>query len=222
MAFLILIIGVLEVAGIGFFILNKFGKQKGEESSQDSLAKIEQLVTVNNELAQRSEGAANSLVDIAEIRLKVKALLTARESQKAERGRITITQAELETIENRLRELDEISRELEASALETKEELKILDRKQRDLNNKNEVLKQEIADSFQRMEEIFTKVELSAQVQEQVDRMKSELVRSEQQIVELMNNIQSGNDQYFSMKKRYDALDIEYAQLYEKFSEQQK
>jgi hypothetical protein len=36
-----------------------------------------------------------------------------------------------------------------------------------------------------------------------------------------MGEIQKGNDQYFILKKRYDALDIEYAQLYEKFAEQQ-
>jgi len=35
----------------------------------------------------------------------------------------------------------------------------------------------------------------------------------------LLLQVEQGNEQYFQMKKRYDALDIEYAQLYEKFSE---
>jgi hypothetical protein len=31
--------------------------------------------------------------------------------------------------------------------------------------------------------------------------------------------IEAGNEQYFILKQVYDALDIEYAQLYEKFAD---
>jgi chromosome segregation ATPase len=58
-------------------------------------------------------------------------------------------------------------------------------------------------------------------MQEQITRAKSELLKTEQQIQTLLEEIQAGNEQYFILKKRFDALDIEYAQLYEKFAEQQ-
>jgi hypothetical protein len=51
--------------------------------------------------------------------------------------------------------------------------------------------------------------------------MKAEIEKAEEQIETLLTQITAGNEQYFILKKRYDALDIEYAQLYEKFAEQQ-
>ena len=71
------------------------------------------------------------------------------------------------------------------------------------------------------LDEIISQIELTAQMQEQVARARAELVRTEEQIQTLLTQIQEGNEQYFVLKKRFDALDIEYAQLYEKFSEQQ-
>ncbi len=49
--------------------------------------------------------------------------------------------------------------------------------------------------------------------------MKAELLQTLERIDMLLVQIEQGNEQYFIMKRRYDALDIEYAQLFEKFSE---
>jgi chromosome segregation ATPase len=145
--------------------------------------------------------------------------LDISESLKAERGRNTITQAELETVEGRLRELEEIERELEASGIETKEELKILNKKERELSNKNDALKEEIAASMQKVGELMSQMQVSAEMQAQVDEMKVDLLQTQDKIAMLLQQIEQGNEQYFILKKRYDALDIEYAQLFEKFSE---
>lgn len=58
----------------------------------------------------------SSMVEISKLAEKAAAIKQIQESLKAERGRITITQAELETVETRLRELDEIEREGKSSA----------------------------------------------------------------------------------------------------------
>jgi hypothetical protein len=50
--------------------------------------------------------------------------------------------------------------------------------------------------------------------------MKSELLRSEEKIQTMLNEIQQNNEQYFNLKRRYDALDVEYAQLYQQLTEQ--
>jgi chromosome segregation ATPase len=146
----------------------------------------------------------------------------ARESLKAERGRVIITQAELESVEVRLRELDEVNRELEASTLETKEELKIFQKREVDLKTKNEELRVQIADSTTKLEALMSEIEMSVQMQEQVKVMRADLLKSEEQVETLMNEIQKGNEQYFISKRRYDALDVEYAQLYQQYMEQKQ
>jgi chromosome segregation ATPase len=160
------------------------------------------------------------MADAEEYEQANKELATSRESLKAERGRVIILQAELEGIEVRLRELDEINRELEASALETREELKILQKREGELKTKNQELRVQIADSTVKMEALMSEIEMSVQMQEQVKLMRADLLRCEEQVETLMNEIQKGNEQYFVSKRRYDALDVEYAQLYQQYIEQ--
>jgi len=168
----------------------------------------------------RIEQLRAEMADAEEYEQANKELATARESLKAERGRVIILQAELEGIEVRLRELDEINRELEASALETREELKILQKREGELKTKNEELRVQIADSTVKMEALMSEIEMSVQMQEQVKVMRADLLRCEEQVETLMNEIQKGNEQYFVSKRRYDALDVEYAQLYQQYIEQ--
>jgi chromosome segregation ATPase len=219
MSMLVLLVSILEAVGIGFYLFKTSKKlNAGSQSVFDMLSdEVGQKRKIREALVQ-FEG---EMVEPTELKTAAKSYLIARESLKAERGRVTITQAELETIEVRLRELDEIARELAASMTETKEELKILQRKEGELSTKNEQLKAQISDSVSKMDAIMSDIEMSAQMQEHIIRMKSEIVKAEEQTETLLGQITAGNEQYFILKKRYDALDIEYAQLYEKFSEQQ-
>ena len=173
-------------------------------------------------LWQQVQRLSADMADPKELGETVRSFSVARESLKAERGRVTIAQAELDMIELRLRELEEIHRELEASTTETKEELRILQRKEDELKAKNDGLRFQIADTTAKMERLMSEIELSAQMQEQITALQSELVRAEEQAQTLMNEIHKGNGQYFILKKRYDALDVEYAQLYQQFNESQR
>ena len=130
------------------------------------------------------------MADPQQLSSSAKAFTTARESLKAERGRVTIAQAELDMIEVRLRELEEITRELEASTTETKEELKILQRKEEDLKSKNDHLRVQIAVTTSKMETIMSEIEMSAQMQEQVLKLRGDLLQSEEQGQTLLNEIQ--------------------------------
>lgn len=219
MAILILILGIIEAGALaGFlFVMTK----KLNSGAVESAVNLEEEVTTKRELNERIKILSAELLDVKLLKDKVAELIVSKESLKAERGRVTITQAELETIEVRLRELDEIARELEASMTETKEELKILQRKEKELSNKNEALREQIQSSLTKMDEIISQIELTAQMQEQITRARADLMKTEQQTQTLLDQIQAGNEQYFILKKRFDALDIEYAQLYEKFAEQQ-
>jgi chromosome segregation ATPase len=194
------------------------GLMRGRSSGRSNLANLENELQQKQGFKNRIEQLYQEMVDLTTLRELNKELRVFEDSLRAERGRFTITQAELETVEARLRELGEIERELEASGLETQEEMKILQKKQEDLRNKNQNLKKRIADSVQKINVLMGEIELSTVAQEQMAAMQTELLQTERKVDVLIVQIEEGNEQYFILKKRYDALDIEYAQLYEKFA----
>ena len=209
MALIILIVGILQAAVVGVVI---FLRARAVNAGRESVyANVLAEVGEKRALWSRIQELSHEMADPQQLLLSAKAFTTARESLKAERGRVTIAQAELDMIEVRLRELEEITRELEASTTETKEELKI----------KNDHLRVQIAVTTSKMETIMSEIEMSAQMQEQVLKLRGDLLQSEEQGQTLLNEIQRGNEQYFILKRRYDALDVEYAQLYQQFNEGQ-
>ncbi|MCB0354691.1 MAG: hypothetical protein KDD64_14240 [Bdellovibrionales bacterium] len=218
MTYLIVLIAGLISAGAAAGMLVSVGNP-GKSGAQDVLKVLKKKQKEKSEVQERVQGFLDHMVDAGSVKKVIDDIRALEEALKAERGRITITQAELETVETRLRELEEIERELEASGIETKEELNILKKKEAELASQNSLLKEKIQKSLQELESVLQEIEMSAQAQEQVMAMKQELILTEQKIDLLMLQIEEGNEQYFILKKRYDALDIEYAQLYEKFAE---
>jgi chromosome segregation ATPase len=216
----IVVVGVVQAVLIGTVLF--FFARRTNRSSAAVFEVVQDEVAQKQRLAETLGALTRELADPDEVRSAAKSFLLVREALKVERGRAMITQAELETIEFRIRELDEVARELEASMTETREELAILQRKEEDLAGRNQHLKQQISESMAKMDALGGGLTLSSQMQEQIARMKSEVMRAEGQIQILMEQIQAGNEQYFTFKKRYDALDIEFAQLYERFTEQQR
>lgn len=211
------IVALIEVGAAVGLMYATFAKRK--DAARGVVDAVARQAAEREAILEKVKALSAEMVDLAELKGKVRELRLAKESLKTERGRITITQAERETVEGRLRELEEIERELEASGLETKEELTILQKKQKELASKNDGLKTQISTSVQQMDELLSKIEMTAQQTEQVQAMKAQIIQTEQKIDTLLLQIEQGNDQYFILKKRYDALDIEYAQLFEKFSE---
>ena len=210
------IVGVLCTACCaGLFYWQLLRQRRGTGGAS---AKFRDELQQRRELKEQIEALYGQMTELDALRQQGRALLTFRESLKTERGRITITQAELETVEARLRELEEIERELQASGTDTQEEIKILEKKRNDLAGRNDNLKKQISASLAQMEAALGEIELSAQMQEQIAAIKTEVVQTQQRIDALLIEIEQGNEQYFLLKKRYDALDIEYAQLYEKFA----
>jgi chromosome segregation ATPase len=220
MSWMILLVAGTQSLLIGA-ILYRRAIAQGKQANAGS-AMVKEELSIKRELWNRLESLRREMADPADHERALSEVNIARESLKAERGRFIITQAELESVELRLRELDEVNRELEASTLETKEELKILQKREGDLKTKNEELRVQIADSTTKLEALMSEIEMSVQMQEHVKVMRADLLKSEQQVETLMNEIQKGNEQYYISKRRYDALDVEYAQLYQQFMEQKQ
>ena len=185
---------------------------------RSNLLGLKKEVVEREALLQEFEGLLQGLVSSEELVGKVRELVSVTSALKIESGRSVIIKSELETVDARFRELEEIERELEAANLEAKEELKILQKKERGIAEQNESLKQRIQIALEEMERTFSKIEMTSQMQEQIARMKSELLSVQSKIDLLLLQLTESNEQYFVYKRRYDALDIEYAQLYEKFS----
>jgi chromosome segregation ATPase len=206
---------VVSAAFIGLVVF-LYLKQKG--SAGGSTGKFREELELRRKLKDELEGLYAQMADVSSLRKQGRALIGVKESLKTERGRITITQAELETVEARLRELEEIERELAASNLDTQEEINILLKKREALATKNDNLKQQISSSLAQIDTVMGELQMSAEMQEQIGAMKVEIVQTQEKIDSILLQIEQGNEQYFVLKKRYDALDIEYAQLYEKFA----
>lgn len=220
MSWVAIVIAIVQSVLVGAFLFRRT-MLAGKEARSSSQA-IKEELALKQELWSRIESISAEMADPVEYEKINADVSRAREALKAERGRVIIIQAELESVEVRLRELDEVNRELEASALETKEELKIFQKRESELKTKNEELRVQIADSTTKMEALMSEIEMSVQMQEQVKIMRADLLKSEEQVETLMNEIQKGNEQYFIFKRRYDALDVEYAQLYQQHIEQKQ
>jgi chromosome segregation ATPase len=217
MTALILAIALVQALVVGAIV---FLRARAANAGRERVyANVLEEVEQKRALWDQVQKLSSELADPKELAERIRNFAVARESLKAERGRVTIAQAELDMIEVRLRELEEIHRELEASTTETKEELRILQRKEDELKAKNDNLRVQIAETNSKMEVLLSEIEVSAQMQEQVVNLKAELLRSEEQVQTLLNEIQKGNEQYLILKRRYDALDVEYAQLYQQFNE---
>jgi len=220
MTALILAIALVQALVVGAIV---FLRARAANAGRERVyANVLEEVEQKRALWEQVQKLSSELADPKELAERIRNFAVARESLKAERGRVTIAEAELDMIEVRLRELEELHRELEASRTETKEELRILERKEGELRLRNDQLRTQISEANVKIETIMREIELSAQMQEEVVNLQAELLRSEEQVETLLNEIQRGNEQYFILKRRYDALDVEYAQLYQQFNEGQR
>lgn len=143
-------------------------------------------------------------------------LVELEERLRAEQGRLTITQAEVEAVDSRLRELEEVERELEASSIEAAKEVEMLRSQSRDIENRNEALKQQLKLSFDQIDILLGQLGSSQAAKDQLNEMKTAMVDTQERIEYYTEQIQDINERYGKLKSAYDALDIEYAQLYEK------
>jgi chromosome segregation ATPase len=138
------------------------------------------------------------------------------ESIRTERGRLTITEAELEAVDTRLRELEELKRELEVSNMDAVKELDMLRGQEREVKAQNEALKEQLENSMEQLEMLLTMLAHSAAAVSRLTTAKNELIETEKRAAFFEEQIAQINSKYMGLKKAYDALDIEYAQLYEK------
>jgi chromosome segregation ATPase len=211
---LILIIAIIEIALVAFGLWYVFNKKIG--AAYQSLTAIKEQILERKKLKSDIEERADKMVNIEVLAFAVTQYRKIEAEFETEKTKVALVQSDLDMSEKRLRELEEMEREIQNSRIDLEQELEALKSKESQLRNKNDKLKTDITESMQYAEELIWEIELSAQIIEQVKFVKSHLIATEDKIEKLLLQIEEANKQYSNLKIRYDALDIEYAQLYEK------
>lgn len=214
--FYLIIFGIIQALVLAvavFFVI-----YKKRLVIQNLNSDLKHCIEKNNVTYQKVSSLMKEMVPFSDLKDKVITLNKIKEDIKQKTGKISIAEAEKEAVNNRLKELEEISKELEASALETKKELDLLEAKQRELKNKNEQLNMKIQDNEVEIERSITVLEIGEDLQEKINEVKKHLTATQEQTKTLTMQLEGEKNQYLILKRRFDALDIEYAQLYEKYS----
>jgi|688.fasta_scaffold602142_2 chromosome segregation ATPase len=213
--FLVFLTSLLSSGAIGYLT---FFRMKGGNQSGESEKEIEEAFRSLQDLLARLEAAKPRVVAINQVLPLVKELETLDDELKNKNVKVSIVLSELEAVEFRLQELEEIRREVEVSAAEIKDELRALQEREAELRSRREELESMLQASVEKMSTIASELSMSDEMQMQIERMQGELVSTQDQCDKLLVQIQQGNEQCIAMKQRYNALDIEYALLYERFA----
>jgi chromosome segregation ATPase len=217
MQLLWMIIVLLVYAATGAFVFFRVsGKRKEIIQAQELNLKI-----ARDELEAKQEHL-KELLDISlglvrnEDVLALDAMLDdLQASINAEKGRVTITETEVDAIEIRLRELGELKRELEVSNMDALREVEMLKSQERDLANQNEALLEKLTEANDQVDILFNMFPDEG-IQSNFNKVKEEISEIQTKLGFYQSEVGNINQQYVVLKKAYDALDIEYAQLYEK------
>ena len=217
MVMVIVVILLIFVAGSGAVVARVYGQVRARESAMEANFNIlkEEIETrrgILEKIGQHSLG----LTSADTIEALNSDLVRSEDELRSEQGRITITQAELDAIESRLRELEEIERELEASSIEASREVEMLRSQERDVRARNDALRAQLESSMLQIDNLLNQLQSSHAAQEQLTRLKGELIETQEKTEWYTEEICKLNEKYLALKKAYDAIDIEYAQLYEK------
>ena len=211
--FIVLIFG----AGLGttVMLVKKRSSADGEQLKHN-LGVLEKEISDKQDTLRDLAGLSLGFVDKESFAALEEQHRATEEELRAERGRLTITEAELEAVDTRLRELEELKRELEMSSLDATRELELLRAQERDMAQQNEALKGQLQSALDQLDMLLDMVASSAEAVDRLNRAKSQLIEAEKKSSWYTEQTISINHKYIALKKAYDALDIEYAQLYEK------
>ncbi len=220
MFWILIILLIYIVAVIFFFIKIRESRLKVDQAQQENIRVAkEEHANKKNKLTEFASLAlgyvkteeitdANNLIQSIEMQLN------------SEKGKQAIAEAEVEALDLRLRELEELKRELEVSNLDAIKEVEMLKAQQRDMANQNEGIKSQIKYSLDQIDLLIGMLENNEAAQAELSKSREHLIEAEKKILFYEIEITKINKQYIGLKKAYDALDIEYAQLYEKRQQQ--
>lgn len=210
------IIATSLLGSIGSAVLLMKKGKKGIETLRLNLENASGEYAIKEEVYTELAGFALGLVGKDEVSEMKKKVVEADNKLQTERGRVAITKAELASVEQRLCELEELERELENSAFEASQELSQLRGEEDEIRRLNEQLEAELNQSLDKLDSLLSEVSQNRELADALNATRTEMVESQRQLEWYQSEVKEINQKYLTLKKSYDALDIEYAQLYEK------
>lgn len=216
----IIVIGVLYALGAMFVVFRLFSEAKHYELAlSQGLKVLEDEIASKKKVIEGVEDLKNNLCRPEEY-AKIKGEVGSYDEKlRVERGRVTITEAELDALETRLREMEEIERELQASAVEFTREVDMLKTQESGLAERAQDLRKQLDRSLGELDRLLVQIGDSVVAKEKITEAKTQVLQIQDKVEWYRQEFANVNVKYLSLKKAYDALDIEYAQLYEKQNE---
>lgn len=195
--------------------------RKGVENSQtENLSRAKEELETKTKLTNKLASLVLGLTTTEKVKEAEDGLSDFESILGAEKGKQAIAEAEIEALDIRLRELEELRRELEVSNMDAIKEVEMLKAQERDMSNKNLGIQDQLKSSLDQIDILMDMLSNNVKAQEELNKSKTQLIEVEKNITFYEQEITKINKQYVALKRAYDALDIEYAQLYEKRQQQ--
>jgi hypothetical protein len=208
-------------AGVVFALVFQTAKKIGGSQKLD-IEKLQKAVEERSVLLDKVRALSSELVTSDEIGEKGKILNAMRLASESESARFAILQAEIEAVEIRLRELEEIERELQAGTTDAVAELRGIEKQLGEIDAKGEVVKASLAQIQALMGGLQAELAQQPDIQSSADSVLKTAGETNVVAANLLVFLRDAAAGYHKLKLRYDALDIEYAQLFEKMQQSGK
>ncbi|MDR2337542.1 MAG: hypothetical protein LBE20_02705 [Deltaproteobacteria bacterium] len=122
----------------------------------------------------------------------------------------------VEMVKQKIADLDAITSELRTTMLESSQEMDMLRTQENSLRAKTSELKLELDRVLKKCDQLMIDFSSSQDLVQALQKIKAEVLESQDKIFWYQEKITEINLNYMQLKRVYDALDIEYTQLYER------
>ena len=204
----------------GFVVFSLFSQVAERKAVMlDNLKMIENELKEKQKILRELAEASLGLVSSDILAQGQADIAREEENLRSEKGRVTIIQSEMEAVDLRLRELEEIQKELENSSIEASREIEMLRARERDLEAQNTKVRGQIDSLGIVLDRLVSEIGAEDELSEVLVKAKPEILQMQDKLQFFGEQVTMLNRKYLDLKRAYDALDIEYAQLYEKQSQ---
>ncbi len=183
-----------------------------QDSYQESIESLDKLVLERRNILKEIAVFVLGLVDPLYYQELNKQVTELKEQLAAKKLKIQTVENEINKTETNLKDVAEVNQELEMSQIDSQKEIDLLKAQETDISNQNAWYKQELQNVVKNVSESLAKIEGSKSL---IDNLSTQTAKADQKARYFQSEIELLNKKYLEIKNQYDALDIEYAQLYE-------
>lgn len=187
------------------------GSKNDRKYLEQGIRYLEQILAVFLAYVEKSKFDAK---ETAFLDLKKKKEATDAESEEIKE--------KVADLKEKITDLDNLTAELKASFIESSKEMDMLRTQEKELRSKTEAMKQELDQVMSKIEQLMIDFSSSQEIVQTLNKVKADILSSQEKIYWYQEKITEINMNYMQLKRVYDALDIEYNQLYEKRNQEEE